>query len=187
MRIVELLLFALFLIGFGFKWMHWPGSGVLLLISLSSLAIIGLIESIRWKTADSGLEKPPVLSRVFLGISLFTACSGLLFKLLHWSAATVLLTTGAILLVFGVVLVLQKVNRGSRMYIRLIAYVLIVGFFRVVSDEQLLRWKFPDDPEYVRRMTEYYENPGNDSLRNNAYNYWYEKDPEHYGKYDPKH
>ena len=173
---LELIFFIVFLLGFGFKMMHWPGSGLLLLIGLSFLAIIAFIESIRWKVKDSDQEKPHPLIRIFLGLSLMTACIGLLFRLLHWVGNSTILTIGSIALVLGVVLVVQKMKRGSRMYIRLLTFVLVIGFFRIVNEEQLLKWKYPNDPEFVRRMTEYYENPKNDSLRNHAYNYWHEKD-----------
>ncbi|NRA10482.1 MAG: hypothetical protein HRT57_00835 [Crocinitomicaceae bacterium] len=77
---------SIMLIGFLFKFMHWPGAGPTLAVSLAAMVVL-LIEYI----IDKRKSKSPVQNILYplLGVVLIL---GILFKIMNWPTANVLIS-----------------------------------------------------------------------------------------------
>jgi hypothetical protein len=95
----------IFLLGGLFKIMHWPGAGILLIYGTLFNAIIAIpVIAIYTLKTDS-----PYKSWNFFGaISAFILIAGWFFKMNHWPAQGILLTTGTVLLIVFVLFYASK-------------------------------------------------------------------------------
>jgi hypothetical protein len=88
---------ATFIMGILFKVQHWPASGLLITISVFSAIVLFLPSLLYSKLADNEKSKKgSVYILGFIGIILYLL--GFLFKIQHWSFATILITLGAFIL-----------------------------------------------------------------------------------------
>ncbi len=86
---------ALLSVGIFFKFMHWPGAGIMLVlgIGLASLLFLPLLFTLKIK------EKQKSKDKLILGIGMLAAISmslGILFKIMHWPGAN-MMGMGAVL------------------------------------------------------------------------------------------
>lgn len=79
-----------------FKTMHWPGAGILILAGgLSfSLVFLPLLIAIKMRDDASKMDKAVFSVGFFLGMMMSL---GLVFKLMHWPYANILMMTGVLL------------------------------------------------------------------------------------------
>jgi len=114
MKITERILIGLGILGILLRMLHWPGGNIALVLSLSLLAIfyfagsyflfnptkVTTVDGIDYKQASA----PRVTMAILTGMSLPVAVIGILFKVMYWPGAAVMLLVGAItLLPFAVV------------------------------------------------------------------------------------
>jgi len=94
-NILHLLVGTIFIIGLIFKFMHWPGAGALLIISLGVIAIAFLEYSIQNRKSKSLTQNLiyPLLGVVYV--------LGMLFKMMHWPGADIMLIISIIGLSFA--------------------------------------------------------------------------------------
>jgi hypothetical protein len=94
-NILHLLVGAIFIIGLLFKFMHWPGAGALLITSLGVIAIALLEYSIHNRKSKSLTKNLiyPLLGVVYV--------LGMLFKMMHWPGADIMLIISIIGLSFA--------------------------------------------------------------------------------------
>lgn len=87
---------VLTLLGAIFKSMHWPGAGVLVVLGAFFFSVIfmPLLIILKMKDDESKTEKAVFSFGFLLAISLIV---GLLFKLMHWPYATIILITATTL------------------------------------------------------------------------------------------
>ena len=99
MHITGITAAILLLLGSIFKIQHWPGAGVMYVLGAVSLCLVfmPLFLAVRIK------EKPGKLSTITNIIGILGAialCFGILFKIMHWPLANILMNTGGALLIF---------------------------------------------------------------------------------------
>ena len=94
-NILHLLVGAIFIIGLLFKFMHWPGAGALLITSLGVIAIALLEYAIHNRKSKSLTQNLiyPLLGVVYV--------LGMLFKMMHWPGADIMLIISIIGLSFA--------------------------------------------------------------------------------------
>ena len=99
MHITGITAAILLLLGSIFKIQHWPGAGIMYVLGAASLCLLfmPLFLAVRIK------EKPGKLSTIsnVIGVlSAITLCFGILFKIMHWPWANILMNVGGVLLLF---------------------------------------------------------------------------------------
>ncbi len=106
MKTAEKVLVGIITIGFVLKLLHVPGGSVALILSLSLLSLfyfaasyflynptnILIVDGISYKKTDT----MKVLLAVLTGMSMPVALIGLLFRLMHWPGAAVMLFVGVV-------------------------------------------------------------------------------------------
>lgn len=87
-------------LGITFKFMHWPGAGVMLVLGLTSFALIFMPMLLRKKLNGEPSERKTIMNTLGAGgLTLFAL--GILFKIQHWPGASVMLGISVFLLFFG--------------------------------------------------------------------------------------
>lgn len=89
---------ALLSVGILFKFMHWPGAGMMLVfgIVLLSLVFLPLMFTLKVK------EKQQTKDKVIIGIGTFVAILislGIMFKVMHWPGANIMISSAFLILV----------------------------------------------------------------------------------------
>lgn len=83
-----------------FKFQHWAGAGILLVLGLSSFALVFVPMFLRKKLQQEGSERKMLMNTMGAsGLMLFSL--GILFKLMHWPGAAVMLTLSIFFLFVG--------------------------------------------------------------------------------------
>lgn len=106
MKIAERILIGIGLFGIALKLLHWPGGNIALILSISLLTIFYFIASYflynptRVLIVDGNSYKTTSSKRVLLavvtGMSMPVALIGILFRLMHWPGASVMLLIGCL-------------------------------------------------------------------------------------------
>lgn len=87
-------------LGITFKFMHWPGAGVMIVLGLSTFALIFIPLLLRKKLKGEESERKTVMNTLGAsGLTLFAL--GILFKIQHWPGASIMLGISVFLLFFG--------------------------------------------------------------------------------------
>ena len=77
-------------LGITFKFQHWPGAGVLIVLGLSSFALVLIPFLLRKKLQEESSERKTLMNTMGAsGLTLFSL--GILFKIMHWPGAAVML------------------------------------------------------------------------------------------------
>jgi len=98
MHITGITAAILLLLGSIFKIQHWPGTGVMYVLGAASLCLLfmPLFLAVRIKEKPGKLTTVSNILGVLGGIAL---CFGVLFKIMHWPFANILMTLGGFLLI----------------------------------------------------------------------------------------
>lgn len=87
-------------LGITFKFMHWPGAGVMIVLGLTSFALFFMPMLLRKKLKGEASERKTAMNTLGAsGLTLFAL--GILFKIQHWPGAAVMLGLSVFLLFFG--------------------------------------------------------------------------------------
>lgn len=82
-------------VALGFKVMHWPFAGILLVVSFSSVAMLAFFQAIVGKYQEGRSVKFKLISKgVLIGFSLYTI--GVLFYIQRWPSSTILMMIGGV-------------------------------------------------------------------------------------------
>lgn len=90
---------SLLSLGILFKFMHWPGASIMILLGVISLSFVFLPLLFVLKAK----EKTAVKDKIILGLGALSAISlslGVLFKIMHWPMANVLCLAALFIMVF---------------------------------------------------------------------------------------
>ena len=134
-NILHLLVGAILIIGLLFKFMHWPGAGALLIISLGVIAIAFLEYAIHNRKSKSLTQNLiyPLLGVVYV--------LGMLFKMMHWPGADIMLIISIIGLSFALVEFAFSIRKSVHAILPLLySITLFFVLFRI------LHWP---EPPYV--------------------------------------
>lgn len=88
----------LLLAGTSFKLLHWPGAGIMITLGAAFLVLGYFPLLLRYKLKEAPGNETLMHLSGFLGITLATL--GVLFKIMHWPGATVLLLSGLAVISF---------------------------------------------------------------------------------------
>lgn len=162
-----LTLFALFC-----KYMHWPGAGLLLVLSLLFLAIIYFPSGFYFLKDRTNVKQSPLYPLLY-GLLLAPAPIGLLFKMQYWPGGTLFLLVSVffttillLLLVFQTFFTGHSVTAYFKeMFIRTLVWFLLSFVLFNTSMETLINIQHADDPEMARLKLQHYQDPGNDLYR----------------------
>ena len=87
-------------LGITFKFQHWPGAGVMIVLGLTTFALVFIPMALRKKLKEEFSERKTLMNTLGAsGLTLFTL--GVLFKLQHWPGAAVMLVLSVFFLFFG--------------------------------------------------------------------------------------
>lgn len=87
-------------LGITFKFQHWPGAGVMVVLGLSTFALVFMPLLLKEKFRAESSERKTLMNTLGAsGLTLFSL--GLLFKIQHWPGAAVMLGLSVIFLFFG--------------------------------------------------------------------------------------
>ena len=82
-----------------FKIRHWPGAGVMYVLGIVSLCLIFMPIFLTVRVKEK-IGKPRLWINVVGTLSAFILCFGILFKIMHWPLANILMTSGGIMVIF---------------------------------------------------------------------------------------
>ncbi|MFL5765208.1 MAG: GldL-related protein [Bacteroidia bacterium] len=87
-------------LGINFKFMHWPGAGVMLVLGLTTFALV-FIPLLLGKKFRAGISERKLLMNSLgaSGVTLFAL--GILFKIMHWPGASLMLIASVPVLFLG--------------------------------------------------------------------------------------
>ena len=87
-------------LGISFKFQHWPGAGVMIVLGLASFALVFIPMLLRKKLKGEPSERKTLMNTLGAsGLTLFAL--GILFKIQHWPGAAIMLGLSVFLLFFG--------------------------------------------------------------------------------------
>ncbi len=182
MKKAEIILIGVFIIGLILYTFKLSGGSFLLIMSLGSLSVIYfLFGAILFKNTNvtgtldklskNGLNKGNVkiaLKKFGIGYAFSVAVIGILFKLLSWLGADIMLMIGTIgICIVAVILVSKqrKDKRSSNIVKRAILFGGLCLFLLLLPTKTWLNFRYPDNPDYVQAVLEYQEDPTNKELK----------------------
>ncbi|MDF2435908.1 MAG: gliding motility-associated protein GldL [Bacteroidota bacterium] len=117
-------------LGITFKFQHWPGASVMIVLGLTSFALIFIPLFLKYKLNNEGSERKTLMNTLGAsGLTLFAL--GLLFKIMHWPGAAVMLGLSVLFLFCGYFLMylLDKSidNDSKTIYLRKAFFSIIIG------------------------------------------------------------
>jgi hypothetical protein len=87
-------------LGITFKFQHWPGAGVMIVLGLTTFALIVVPMLLKRKLSSEGSDRKTLMNTCGAsGLTLFSL--GLLFRIQHWPGAAVMLGASVLFLFFG--------------------------------------------------------------------------------------
>ena len=159
------------------------GGGILIVLSLSILAIIyypfgfALFNQIGFKQIfkkDSykALSALRIIGAIGVGTALSIICVGLLFKLQHWPGSKINLLAGLITsLIILIIALIKYFKTKGDFYSRIIKRLIIIGGFGLImlliSDLTIIKIQFRNHPDYIKAYELYMTNPQDESLIKN--------------------
>ena len=173
-RVIEKTLIVLAIFGLCFKLMLWKGGDFMLVISLLVLSMLyfpaGYFQSdaaTQTGNRAANSSAATILLKVLSGIAFSTLVIGMLFKLLFWSGASMMLIAGLLtlvpILVWAVVSSKSFTIPAPTAVFRRGAIIAALGIgAALISNSTLYRVFHRNDPQLVQkwiRMTENRDNP----------------------------
>ncbi len=159
--------------------MHWPGAGILIVLSLAIVSLLysylglGLfnnmsIRSMFVKESYSRKNKFNYIFGVVFGLVLATLVIGSLFKFMLWPGGNILLIIGLFLLLFSVTFYLivnkyGKVSLPMKSFTRIIIISFISISLYVIQSDEIINFYYPNDSAYAEALKKIIDNPA-DSL-----------------------
>ncbi len=180
MKKTELILIGLAVFALVMKFFHLPGSGILTVLSLSSISVIymylgfALFNNLRFrkifqKDSYKGISTKRIVGGIATGLALSSSAIGILFKFQSWPGASMQLGIGLFGLGMVTVISLIKIKKSTDSYyqniLKRVAFfgaICIILF--AIPTKTWLNWKYPNHPEYVNAIIDAQADPGNQEL-----------------------
>ncbi len=185
--IAEIIILAFVAFAFVFKFMHFAGANLFLVVGLSSLSMVYFIGGFWFaKGKDNQRDDVPVLDgldhtlpeqkrtvlAMVAGVAFGITCLGILFRFLYWPGGKEMLTIPALALpiLLAVIFYLkgkeyQPEGKDKGLLIRLVIFSVLAISFYTVSNKALLTMQYPNDPEVVRIKSNYFDHPDNPAYK----------------------
>ena len=181
MKKLEIILGLIAAIAFIMSLFFVPGSSLLILLSLGSLSILYYafslflfnkidLSQIGNRNIYKGISKLRIIGSIAVGIVLSTTCAGIMFKLIHYPGATIILNIGLITnLVLFIVILIKLLRINEKYYIRILKRIMVVGGIGLmlvsISELTIVKFKFRNYPEYIKIYEAHINDPQNEELR----------------------
>jgi hypothetical protein len=180
MKKLEIIFICLAALGLTFKVLHFPGSGVLTVLSLSLISSLyfyvgfALFNNIGFrklfkKESYQNISSNRVVGGVATGMALSIAALGIQFKLQSWPGARVMLIFGfSSSVVITLVSLLKKSKSTDNYYPNILKRVVAFGAISIIlfsiPKPTWLAWKYPNNPEYIKAVLDADKDPSNQEL-----------------------
>lgn len=143
----EKVLASIALLGILFRLMHWPGGAFLLIIAIGILSMVYFPFGFYFLSGRT-IQQQSVPLSLGVGMGLSTTIVGILFKLMHWPGALVMLIVGnvTVVVLWFVVRALDKKNQDESLvgYYKnmMVRMTVIGGWGLALMVTSLLRLRF---------------------------------------------
>ena len=180
MKKAELILIGLAVLALIMKYFHLPASGILTVLSLSSISVIymylgfALFNNLRFskifkKESYQGISTNRIIGGIGTGLALSFSAIGILFKFQSWPGTTVQLGVGCFGLGIVTVVSLIKIKKSVDGYYsdilkRVAFFGITCVFLFAIPTKTWLNWKYPNNTEYVHAVLDAQSNPDNQEL-----------------------
>lgn len=180
MRKIELTLCALSLVAITLNLLNSNGSGILTVLSLSSLACfylyagIPLFNSVTFKQIIKKEAKIPskrIIGSMGAGLSICVILIGILFKIQLWPGAMINLYVGTfVAIAVGLIAFYKNTKKPQEFYSNLIkrlrVFVVIGVLFALIPSYSWLEIKYRNHPGYLIALKKVMNDQGNEQLQN---------------------
>jgi hypothetical protein len=182
MKKAEIILIGIAVLALIMKMFHLPASGILTVLSLSSLSVIyayfgfALFNNIRFrrifkKETYKEISTKRIIGGVGVGIVLSISAIGILFKFQSWPGASMNLIVGIVgLTIVTIIFLIKKKKSADNYYSTILKRVIVFGaiciFLFAIPTKTWLNWKFPNNPEYVQAVLDAQADSNNQELWN---------------------
>lgn len=182
MKKLEISTLIILIIALIFKLMQYPGGDVLIGLGLSLLAMVYyplgffVFNSIRLRKilkreSYKGITFWRGFGAVATGIAFSILIMGIVFKLLLFPGASVMLGVGLVTTGISLIVTFIKYisNKESTFYKRMLIRATIIGFFgltmNLIPGTSIVKFSYRDHPGYVKAYIELQENPDDPELQ----------------------
>jgi hypothetical protein len=180
MKKTELVLIGIAILALIMKMFHLPASGILTVLSLSSLSVIymylgfALFNNIRFrkifkKETYKEISTKRIIGGIGTGLALSVSLIGILFKFQSWPGASANLIMGIVTLSIVAIISLIKMKKSEDDYYsnilkRIAIFGAICIFLFSIPTKTWMEWKYPNNPEYVKAVLDAKSDPENQQL-----------------------
>ena len=120
-KIIVIISSSIFVLGWLFKFQHWAGAAILIIVSsfLFSLGALPLIMKSRYEKRKALISEKTLILSIADMISISLILNGLLFKVQHWPGALYLIQAGAVML--AITFIFWNISFRKEVKLRLVA------------------------------------------------------------------
>jgi len=159
------------LLGLLFKFLHWPGGSMMLIMSLGTLSMyyFMLVQRMPGSTETEETDVVTALLVKIIGFALSIAAIGIMFKMQSYPGASLILYVGVGSLALLGILTMLKYNKTRspylwRMFIRIVAFGSVAALLVAFPRETWLEMRHADHPAYVQAVKDSWADPNNEDL-----------------------
>ncbi len=142
---------SIFIVGWFFKFMHWPGAALAIIVAsfLFSFGCLPLIIKSRYENRKTLLTRAIIILSFADLLSVIFILMGLLFKTLHWPGGNFLAITGSVTLV--VTFIFWNISFRKEVKLRVVAEEKLIETLNEVEEKQR---EITDSINYAKRIQE---------------------------------
>lgn len=174
---------VVFLIGLIFKFLHFPGGAVLLIISLTIIAMLYFPMAFYF-FSDRELKRQNLALSIVSGFFLSLVPIGIMFKLQYWPGAqlNLLIGTFSALIILAITYFLKSKSSDDlktyykNLFLRTTVLLTLGIILCLTPTSTLLKIQYHDDSELARLKIQSYTNPDNQEFREQLDDYLQKKD-----------
>ena len=163
---------SIFFVGLIFYFMHWPFAGPLLVVSLSTIAMLYFPGGFYF-FCDKNIERQNLPISVISGFFLSFIPVGVLFKLLFWPNPQIFLLVGIVTApVFLVLIYFSKSNASEdlkiyyrNMFLRVSVLTILVVTLYLTPITALIQIRNRHNPELAKLKIQHFTNPENEEYK----------------------
>jgi hypothetical protein len=173
----------IFIIGLLFKFFNIPGSSLVLILSLSVMAIIYFPVGFFF-FSDKTIKNQNLPLSIVSGFFLSIIPIGMLFKLQYWPGGQINLLIGSIsasVILIVTLFLNSKAKENLKTYyknmiLRTAILIILSASLYFIPSTTLIKLQYRNEPEFAKIKTLYYANPNNEEYRKQHDNYFFKQD-----------
>lgn len=148
-KVISIISGTVFIIGWCFKFLHWPGASILVITSnfLFSFGCLPLIMKSRYEKRISLVTEKTLILSIADMISISFILNGLLFKFMHWPGGIHLIISGSVILV--ITFISWNISFRKEVKLRLVAEEKLKETLNIIEEKQK---EITDSINYAKRI-----------------------------------